>query len=221
MTKKSLFWIFFFPTRFFSFPCPATSQPFLYTLAEVCVWGPCLRVGGTFWSGYVLYLLQKDWAEVCSLLPHALLPPSKTSWNCRQTRAAVHCFTRLCAKEWKRSDRAALPTHMGRGKHLTPWSTGMVWMRVQSPCSSSQPHLDVFSPAGWPSCSDVRRKLWVTGKGFETRAKLNQLMGSVCHWQLSLSIKPVADIPGRPHTRHPPGLGYLEWNEAGLYGCCM
>lgn len=146
--------------------------------------------------------------------------PNKTSWNCRQRRDAVHCFTHLCAKEWKRPDRAALPTHMGRGKHLTPGSTGTVWMRVQSPWSSSQPHLDVFSPAGWPSCSDVRRKLWVTGKGFETSAKLNQLMGSVCHWQLSLSIKPVADIPGRPHTRHPPGLGYLECSEAQLYGCC-
>lgn len=122
------------------------------------------------------------------------------------------------------------------GNTHTLWPTEAFWADCtdegpQTPSNSSQQHLCVFSPAGWPSCCGVRRKLWVTGKKFETRAELNHLLGSVCHWQLSLSNKPmwVTFIP-RKATHQSftlyPTLEHLlwasrRWEEVGQCVWCM
>lgn len=121
------------------------------------------------------------------------------------------------------------------GEHphsAAPWGI-LGWLcrwGPHSPSSSSQQHLYVFYPAGWPSCCGVRRKLWVTGKGFETRAQLNHLLGSVVIGKWTFVTSQWMTFIPRKATHQSLTLYFTfeyllwalqRWEEAGQGVCYM
>lgn len=165
---------------------------------------------------YLLYILQKDWARDLSTPP---APPNKTSSSCRPRRAPVYCFTHLCAKGGKRSGRIALPTHVGRGNRLTPWSTERVW--EDSVNESSEPATSVCLLSSWLAqlfwCQEKVMSHW---EGIWDKSDVKSAHG-VC---LSLTIESQhqasgwhsVDIPRRPHTHYPLGLSYFRVKWSGI-----
>lgn len=136
----------------------------------------------------------------------------------------MYCFTHLCAKGGKWSGRIALPTHVGRGNRLTPWSTERVWedsVNESSEPLELDPATSVCLLSSWLAqlcwCQEKVMSHW---EGIPDNSDIKSAHG-VC---LSLTTESPhqasgwhsVDIPRRPHTHYRLGPSYFRVKRSGI-----